>query len=61
MTYHISLAQAPLGLSGQIDTEKTNMMKWRMKDTLKQKQVKIQTRMDNMRVDDSNHIQELYL
>lgn len=22
MTYHISLAQAPLGLSGQIDTEK---------------------------------------
>lgn len=36
MIYHISLAQAPLGLNGQIDTEQNNRMKWGMKNNLNQ-------------------------
>lgn len=55
MTYHISLAQAPLGLSGQIDTEKkADRMKWRWK-MVKQEQVNMQTRWDNVGMGDSNY------
>lgn len=36
MTYHISLGQAPLGLSGQTDTEQGNRMSWSMKHNLNQ-------------------------
>lgn len=46
MIYHISLARAPLGLNGQIDTEQNTRRKWGMKKT--SSRICMQRHKDNM-------------